>query len=153
VASALSAAIGILQERTRTRDPARWKWGEVRNLVLHHPLARAGHLGRMLGKVFNLGPIPCGGDADVINQAAVLPLLPLAPADNIPSLRVVIDVGAWHNSRFVLPGGQSGNPLSPHYADQFVLWQRGEGVPIAFTLEEMKAAAVQTLELGRGTGG
>ena len=64
-----------------------------------------------------------------------------------PSLRAVIDVGAWHNSRFVLPGGQSGNPLSPHYDDLFELWRRGEGVPIAFTPQEMKAAAVTTLEL------
>jgi penicillin amidase len=152
VASALSTAVWMLQERTRSGDPSRWQWGEVRPLMLHHPLSRAGSMGQTLGKVFNLGPVPCGGDADVINQAAVLPLLPLAPADNIPSLRAVIDVGAWPNSRFVLPGGQSGNPLSPHYADQFALWQIGEGVPIAFTLEEIKAAAVQTLELGRGTG-
>lgn len=100
-----------------------------------------------MGRVFNLGPVPCGGDADVINQAAVLPLAPLAPADNIASMRMVIDVGQWANSRWVLPGGQSGNPLSPHYADQFALWRRGEGVPIAFTADEMRAAAGATLEL------
>ena len=41
--------------------------------------------------------------------------------------------------RFVLPGGQSGNPLSPHYDDLFELYRRGEGVPIAFTPQEMKA--------------
>jgi penicillin amidase len=100
-----------------------------------------------MGRVFNLGPVPCGGDADVINQAAVLPLAPLAPADNVPSLRAVIDVGRWSESRFVLPGGQSGNPLSEHYGDLLPLWRRGEGVPIAFTAQEMRAAAVRTLEL------
>jgi penicillin amidase len=114
---------------------------------MHHPMSRAGALGRALGRVFNLGPIPCGGDADVINQAAVVPFAPLAQADNVPSLRAVFDVGAWQNSRFVLPGGQSGNPLSPHYGDLFELWQRGEGVPIAFTAEQMQEAAVETLEL------
>lgn len=123
-------------------------WGEVRQLVIRHPLTRAGGwLGWLMGKMFNLGPVPCGGDADVINQAAVLPLAPLAPAINIASMRMVLDVGAWQNSRWVLPGGQSGNPLSPHYDDLFPLWQRGEGVPIAFTLEEMRTAAVATLEL------
>ena len=73
-------------------------------------MSRGGRLGRVLGKVFNLGPIPWGGDADVINQGAVLPLAPLAATDNIPSLRAVFDVGAWHNSRFVAAGravGQS----------------------------------------------
>ena len=133
---------------TYGRDPARWEWGTVRQLVMHHPLSRKpGLVGKALAKVFDLGPIPSGGDADVINQAAVLPLDPLAPADNIPSLRMVIDVGAWHNSRFVLPGGQSGNPMSPHYADLFPLWQHGEGVPIAFTREEVEAASVETLTL------
>jgi penicillin amidase len=146
-ASALGAAIDILKTRTGSEDSSKWAWGAVRPLVLHHPLSHRGAMGRALGKVFNLGPVPCGGDADVINQGAVLPLLPLAPTDNIPSLRAIFDVGAWHNSRFVLPGGQSGNPMSPHYGDLFELWQRGEGVPIAFTAEEMKAAAVQTLEL------
>jgi penicillin amidase len=115
---------------------------------MHHPLGRApGALGRVFARVFNLGPIPWGGDADTISQAAAPPLAPLADTDNIASLRAVFDVGAWHNSRFCLPGGQSGNPLSPHYADQFPLWQRGEGVPIAFTEEEVAAAAVEALEL------
>jgi penicillin G amidase len=123
-------------------------WGEMRKLIMHHPLSRApGWLGWAMSRVFNLGPVPCGGDSDVINQASVLPLEPLAPADNIASLRMVIDVGAWHNSRWVLPGGQSGNPLSPHYADQFALWQRGDGVAIAFTAGEMRTAGKATLEL------
>jgi penicillin amidase len=123
--------------------PAAWAWGRLRTLVMHHPLGRQPRVARL----FNLAPIPWGGDHDTINQGAVLPLKPLDPCDNIPSLRVVIDVGAWHNSRFILPGGQSGNPLSPHYDDQFPLWQRGEGVPIAWTPEEVRQAAVQTLEL------
>jgi penicillin amidase len=91
--------------------------------------------------------VPHGGDTDTINQASALPLEPLAGTDNIASVRVVIDVGAWHNSRFALPGGQSGNPCSPHYDDLFPLWLRGEGIPIAWTPEEVRAAATQTLEL------
>src|SRR5205085_12438106 len=102
---------------------------------------------RLLAAIFNRGPVPCGGDTDTINQASVLPLAPTEPCNNIASLRVVIDVGAWGTSRFVLPGGQSGNPLSPHYDDLFPLWQRGEGVPIAWAPEEVEKAAVATLEL------
>jgi penicillin amidase len=151
VGDALSAVVRALVARTGSQDASRWRWGHLRPLVMHHPISRSrGGLGRALAAIFNLGPVPCGGDADVINQAAVLPLLPLAPPDNIPSLRAVFDVGAWHNSRFVLPGGQSGNPLSPHYADQFLLYQRGEGVPIAFTAEEVRQAAVRTLDVVPG---
>jgi penicillin amidase len=66
---------------------------------------------------------------------------------SLPNLRATIDVGEWANSRFVLAGGQSGNPFSPHYADLLPAWQKGEGVPIAFTPEEMRAAAVTELRL------
>ena len=35
-------------------------------------------------------------------------------------------LSAPENSTTVYPGGQSGNPLSPHYADQLPLWLRRE---------------------------
>ena len=56
----------------------------------------------------------------------------------------------WDASRFALPGGQSGNPCSPHYADQLPLWLRwqdGEGVPIAWSPPAVAAAARETLRL------
>jgi penicillin amidase len=59
----------------------------------------------------------------------------------------VIDVGAWENSRFTMPGGQSGDPFSPHYDDMLPLWLRGAGVPIAWSPERVRAAAVSTLYL------
>ncbi len=142
IADALSAVVRRLRTKHGT-DPARWAFGRLRKLILRHPLGRV----RWLAPIFNRGPIPYGGDADTINQGAVLPLDPLAAVDTIASLRTVLDVGAWHNSRFSLPGGQSGNPLSPHYDDLFPLWKRGEGVPIAWTEEEVRQAAVRTLEL------
>jgi penicillin amidase len=135
MAAALSAAVATLTRRFGA-DPARWGWGRIRPLLMHHPLGR----GRLLGRIFNRGPVPCGGDSDTVAQASVFPLDPLAPADNFPSLRVVIDVGAWGNSRYVLPGGQSGNPLSPHYDDQFPLHRRGEAIPIPWTDAEVRSA-------------
>jgi penicillin amidase len=50
-------------------------------------------------------------------------------------------------SRFVLAGGQSGNPLSPHYRDLLQLWLRGEGVPIAWSADAVTEAAVDRLVL------
>ena len=141
-ADALAAVVRGLRSRHGS-DPAGWAFGRLRPLILRHPLSRKS----WLAPIFNLGPIPFGGDADTINQGAVLPLDPLAPVDNIASLRMAVDVGAWSNSRFSLPGGQSGNPLSPHYDDLFPLWQRGEGVPIAWTEQEIRQSARETLEL------
>jgi penicillin amidase len=142
VADALAAVVQRLQE-LQGDDTDPWAWGRLRALVMHHPLGR----GDFFSRVFNLGPVPCGGNTETINQASVLPLEPLEATDNIASLRVVVDVGAWDNSRFVLPGGQSGNPMSPHYDDLFPLWWRGEGVPIAWSEEEVRKATRETLEL------
>ena len=60
---------------------------------------------------------------------------------------MVVDVGNWDENSFVLAGGQSGNPLSPHYADQVALWRRGEGIPIAWSSEAVAQAAQSTLHL------
>ena len=45
---------------------------------------------------------------------------------------MVVNLGAPQASVTVYPGGQSGNPLSPHYDDQLALWLRGEYKAILF---------------------
>src|SRR5262249_14460320 len=101
VADVLAGVVRRLRAEHRD-NPGAWAWGRLRTLTLRHPMGRR----RRLTRVFNVGPVPLGGDTDTINQAAALPLEPLAGNDNIASARIVVDVGAWQNSRFVLPGGQ-----------------------------------------------
>lgn len=129
--------------------PDWWQWGDLRPLTISHAI-----LGKhwLLKRLFNLPTIPCGGDANTVNQASTRPLEPLASPGMIPNYRGVYDTADWSNSRFVLAGGQSGNPFSPHYDDLFALWQTGQGVPIAFTREEVLRSAVATLHLLPGGG-
>jgi penicillin amidase len=142
VADVLREAVRRLRARSGG-DRARWGWGRARPLTLVHPLGER----RELARVFNLGPVPWGGDAKTPSQASALPDDPLGNPSFVATMRLVVDVGAWQNSRFALAGGQSGNPLSPHYADQFPLWQRGEGIPIAWTEDEVRQATCDVLEL------
>jgi penicillin amidase len=100
-----------------------------------------------LAPALNLGPVPLGGDANTPAQAASGPLDPTANPGFIANTRAVVDLGDLEASRFVLAGGQSGNPLSPHYDDLFELWLGGEGVSIAWTDEAVVAATVETLRL------
>ena len=60
---------------------------------------------------------------------------------------MAVDVGNWDASRFSLPGGQSGNPVSPHYGDQVDAWRRGIGLPMPFSESAVAAATVATLHL------
>lgn len=142
IRAALSSAMRALR-RAAGDDPAAWTWGAVRPLRLLHALAAQRPLDRML----NVGPVPLGGDTNTVAQAGVLPLDPLRNPAAIPNHRTVIDLGDVERSRYVLAGGQSGNPLSPHYADLFALWRRGEGVPIPWSAAAVAAATVDRLVL------
>ena len=101
-----------------------------------------------MDKVFNLGPFPWGGDANTISQAAVSFLDATANSPFVASMRMAVDVGEWDNNRFILPGGQSGNPMSPHYDDQLDLYREGGAISIAWSTKMLARAVVDTLEIG-----
>jgi penicillin amidase len=124
--------------------PAYWAWGHLRKLRLEHPLFGK-H--RLLGPAFNLGPVPCGGDQNTVSQAAARPLHPTDFTHNMANFRAVFDLADPAGTRFVLCGGQSGHPLSPHHADQLPLWQAGETVPLPWTQAQVVKAATATLRL------
>jgi penicillin amidase len=124
-------------------DTTAWEWGTVRPLSFIHPVGER----KPMDKVFNLGPFPWGGDASTISQAAVSLLDPTENSPFVASMRMVVDVGEWENNRFVLPGGQSGNPMSPHYDDQLDLYRFGGAVSIAWSDEEADSVVKNTLVL------
>ncbi len=128
----------------RLGEPSdRWQWGRARTAMLKHPMGRV----RLLSSIFNIGPFQCPGDSNTVLQAGTFGDDPLAGPGVVPSLRMALEVGDWDRSRFSLPGGQSGNPLSPHYKDLFPLWVRGTGVPIAWSEAAVREATVETLLL------
>jgi penicillin G amidase len=139
-ATALSAAVQRLRAH-HGPHPAGWGWGEIRTLTLRHPVGAQS----LLADAFNIGPVPMPGDGTTPLQAANGPLRPLDNPGYVPNTRAVIDLADPEASRWSLAGGQSGNPLSPHYRDLFALWLRGESVPIAWAEENVAAATVSEL--------
>src|SRR5262249_14808833 len=142
IGDALGQVVRDLRARAGRR-PARWAWGRVRPLVLVHPVGSK----PPFGGVFNRGPIAFGGDASTLPQASVDYADPAGNPTGGPNLRVVVDVGHWEASRWVLAGGQSGNPMSPHYDDMLEAWTRGEAFAIAWSPEQVEAVAKKTLRL------
>lgn len=140
----------VRQLRRRYGDaPERWKWGSIRRLALKHPLGR----NRALGAVFNLPTIPFGGDTNTVSQAGVDPRDPAGSPLVCASIRMTLDVGNWDENSFAMPGGQSGNPLSPHYADQFRPWKQGSGITIPWSQEAVERVTVSTLRLDPASDG
>lgn len=142
IADALAQAVHELRYK-QGDDHKTWSWGAVHGLVLTHPLG----IRPPLDKVFNRGPYPTGGDHDTVAQAGRTADEFGSNVTGLANLRAVHDVGNWDECRYVIAGGQSGNPFSPHYDDLLEYWLRGEMVRMAWSKETVKRAAVQTLQL------
>jgi penicillin amidase len=66
-----------------------------------------------------------------------------------PSYRQIVDLGNMDGSRWIIAGGVSGDPRSPHYADQAGQWLRGEYRPMRlFSLAEAQRGDVLHLVPG-----
>jgi penicillin amidase len=106
-----------------------WNWAAMHAARFTHPLSAGGFALRWL---FDRGPSEIVGDGTTVMRVSFNRLRPFQ-AWEVPSWRQVLDVGNWDESRVVLPGGQSGHPLSPHYFDQNEMWRRGEYRPQPFS--------------------
>jgi penicillin amidase len=53
----------------------------------------------------------------------------------------VIDVGDWDKSVMLNLPGQSNDPRSPHYRDQYAPWIKGEMQPMPFSRAAVDAVA------------
>ena len=124
-------------------DPARWRWGDLHQARFVAPVAAlAGPTERAQ---WTVGPLQVGGSASTpmagglraggfeVNAGA--------------AVRMVLDVGAWDNSRVTNMPGQSGDPFSPHYRDLFPRWAAGANVPFLFSPAAVEANAETVIEL------
>jgi len=102
-------------------DPALWRWGDVHRAVRTHPLVSAGPL----------AAVPMGGDADTI-QASGYGWIQGSPftVTSLSVYRQVVDLADPASASYVIPGGSSGDPDSPHFADQLAQWARHTRIPM-----------------------
>ena len=65
-----------------------------------------------------------------------------------PSQRHVVDMATVDEAGgFIIPGGESGNPLSPHYEDQVPLWRQGRLWVIPLDRAKAARRVVQRMRL------
>ena len=102
-------------------DSNQWHYGEHHLARPTHPLSARAATGGVGG--WNPQPVPMGGDADTVQAAAYSPN-PAAPFDvtNLSVYRQVVDMASPDRGTWVIPGGASGDPTSPHFADQLPVW-------------------------------
>lgn len=123
-------------------DATRWAWGRLHHGYFPHPLAR------LHAHLPDVGPLPKGGSGSSPMNAGYRnsDFRVISGA----SFRIVVDVGAWDNSRVINAPGQSGDPASPHYADLAPLWADEAYVPLLYTRDAVDAAAAERITLQPG---
>jgi penicillin amidase len=130
-------------EKLGGTDPAMWQWGRLHFNLSEHPFAHA--VDDATRVKIDVGPIATGGSEFTPNQSLA------RPTDfrqlNGPSVRLVIDVGNWDNSRAVNHPGQSGDPGSAHYKDLAPLWADGRYFPLVYSRKAVEAATEQVIRL------
>ena len=138
---ALDRALDELTEAL-SDDMTEWQWGAL------HRVEFAGRFSILpdLGELFTAGKGPLGGDEQTIAQAQYEPGTPYR-ALVIPSWRQIIDLSDFEASVGVLPPGESGNPASPHFRDQYELWTTGRHHPLPFDRPAVDAHAESMLNL------
>jgi penicillin amidase len=124
-------------KRIQGRDIQRWRYGNYLRIEIDHPIIHPA-LGKLpgIGKAldfFEIGPAPMSGSTTTIRQTT--------PALS-PSMRMNADLGDWDRSLLNIQIGQSGQPLSSHYKDQ---WNDHYNVR-SYPMQYGKVVAKQTLE-------
>ena len=148
--------------RATLGDPPAWRWG-----VLHTATFAEQTLGTSgiapLETYMNRGPVEVPGAAGAVNntyyqlsrgypdpddpESVPVGLGGLFTVTNLPSYRLLIDMGDIDGARIVITTGQSGNPFHAHYDDQIDPWRTGQTLPFPFTAAAVAAATVDTLTL------
>lgn len=109
-------------------DESKWRWGNAFVANFQHPLAVA----PLIGGQFTAKFTNVDGSGLTPNVGAYV------------SMRHIASPGNWDATRHVIPLGQSGDPNSPHWKDQFEAWRTGTPAvfPFSKTAVEQNAREV-----------
>lgn len=120
-----------------------WHWGDLHRFSYLHPLGQV----KPLDRLFNRGPYPVGGDETTISAAASY-YHDLDDTGMVgPVCRYIVDLGDLNKSLTLNASGQSGQPGSPHYADQIEDWFAGNYHPMLYERQDILAQAEAKLYL------
>ncbi|HFE64596.1 MAG TPA: penicillin acylase family protein, partial [Caldithrix sp.] len=120
IVKSFQEAITFLNHRLGS-DVEDWRWGNLHQLELVHALGKVS----FTKLIFNKGPFPLSGNGTTVNVASYKYADPFRVVAG-PSMRFVVDWGAPGVYWSVLPGGNSGNFLSPFYSNQIQSWRKGK---------------------------
>ena len=121
-----SARTTLAASRIYGSDPAGWVWGKNFIARFPHQLAAA----PLIGAQFATPNVGINGSGLTPNVGSGV------------SMRLIASPGNWDATRHVIPLGQSGDPKSPYFKDQFEAWRTGTPMIFPFTKAAVEKATV-----------
>lgn len=119
-----------------------WRWGEIHQLLIRHPLSQK----KPLNWVLDVGPFALGGSVMTIQNTQYELDKPFE-VSLAPSTRQLTDLGDLDSSLSVIVPGQSGQAMSTHYKDQVELWLNGGYHAMPFNCEKVQESCRERLLL------
>ncbi|NNC82305.1 MAG: penicillin acylase family protein [Flavobacteriales bacterium] len=116
-------------------DISQWTWGQTHMTTHNHAFKDI----PLLGKWLSVGPYSSPGAIETINNSVFyLSDDAIIQAEYGPQMRRVINLSNLENSQSILPTGQSGMRLSPHYDDQAEMYVNGQ-----FRMQHMDRSKIE----------
>ncbi len=138
LAAAADAAVNKLAELGKSERIEDWAWRDFNSLDMLHPIGREGPLKSLL----SIAGKPQSGTIYSVRAAS---------KTHGPAMRFVANPGNWDESIMLIPAGQSGQPGSSHYSDQFSSWYEGKPIFAPFSDAAEASARKHTLILKPGS--
>lgn len=140
IRSFTKAAMEIVDELGS--DTEDWSWENVHFIEHPHPFSEVS----LLREFFHVGPFAAPGGNETLNNAGfVFNGDGTYKAHYGPAMRIIIDFADVENAVSVLPTGNSGNVMSPHYADQAEMYVNGEFREMKMNREEIEEVSQRLL--------
>lgn len=112
-------------------DRTKWVWGKISASRFGHPLAAA----PLIGQQFVIPAVGLEGSGQTPNVGSFV------------SMRFIASPPNWDITRHVIPLGESGDPRSEYFKDQFDAWKGGSPLSFPFSEGAISKAARVTITL------
>ena len=132
--AAADAAVKRLAEDSGRESVDDWAWKKFNSLDMFHPLGHSGLLKKFLSITGK-------------SQSGTIYSVRAASKTHGPAMRFVANPANWDESILLIPSGESGQPGSRHYSDQFSYWYAGKPILAPFSDAAEAKAKRHTLTL------
>ena len=136
--AAADDAVKKLAENSKSERVDDWAWKKFNSLDMFHPLGHSG----LLKTFLSITGKPQSGTIYSVRAAS---------KTHGPAMRFVANPANWDESILLIPSGESGQPGSSHYSDQFSYWYEGKPILAPFSNAAEAKAKRHTLTLKQGS--